>query len=307
MISIDDVERLITDQIGLEGAFGVALIGRGAWSSAYGFTHDSRELVVRIGQQISDFRRDEAMSVFARPSLPIPEVIEIGSVPSDGSTDLYYCISTRAAGEPLETCSASDWPELAERVADALEAMRACSPPVPGDPDGSATVTPWRDQLLEIERDDLDPRGAGWPAKLARSDRGERAFAAGVVRLTSLDVGDVPLTLVHGDLINRNVHVENVRITGVFDWGCQRWGDHLFDLCWFEFWAPWHNDLDVDLLRTALERRWARVGYVPEHRRARSTACLTYIGLEHLIYNATIERWDDLDDVVDRMMHLDLF
>ena len=94
---------------------------------------------------------------------------------------------------------------------------------------------------------------------------------------------------------------------GVFDWGCQRWGDHLFDLSWFEFWSPWHSNLDVSLLRAALERRWARAGYVPEHQQERRLACLIYIGLEHLIYNATIGRWDDLDDVTYRMTDLELF
>jgi len=31
-----------------------------------------------------------------------------------------------------------------------------------------------------------------------------------------------------------------------------------------------------------------------------------HIGLEHLICNAVIGRWSDLDDVVDRMATLDL-
>lgn len=306
VVSVADVERLINGPIGLHGASEVALIGQGAWSSAYGFDHGSRALVIRIGQHISDFRRDEAMSLLATPALPIPEVIEIGQVPSGGSTKLHYCVSTRAFGEPLENCLPSEWLDLAERVADVLEAMRMCSPPLAGAPGGSGAVKRWSDQLLEIERDDLDPRGAGWRAKLAHSDCGSEAFRAGVARLKSLDVGDVPPTLVHADLINRNVHVENGRITGVFDWGCQRWGDHLFDLCWFEFWAPWHTNLDVDPLRAALERRWSRVGYVPQLRQERSLACLIYIGLEHLIYNATIDRWDNLDDVVDRMTALEL-
>ncbi len=306
VVSVGEVERLVNGPIGLVGASEVTLIGEGAWSKAYGFTYDSRDLVIRIGRHVSDFRRDQAMSLFATPALPIPQVIEIGPLPSDQSSDLHYCISTRAFGEPLETCSPSEWPGIAERVADVLEAMRACSLPVTVGPGEVRAAIPWRDQLLQIERDDLDPRGAGWPAKLALSDRGSQAFDTGLARLRSLDIGDVPLTLVHGDLINRNVHVEDGRITGVFDWGCQRWGDHLFDLCWFEFWAPWHTNLDLDPLRAELERRWANVGYVPERRQERSLACLIYIGLEHLIYNATIDGWADLDEVVDRMTDLHL-
>lgn len=116
----------------------------------------------------------------------------------------------------------------------------------------------------------------------------------------------MPLTLVHGDLINRNVHIDAGSITGIFDWGCQRWGDHLFDLAWFDFWSPWHPNLDVDLLRATLRARWSTAGYAPDDEAVRMHVCLIYIGLEHLIYNATIDRWNDLDDVVDRMTALDL-
>jgi len=160
--------------------------------------------------------------------------------------------------------------------------------------------------FLNIERDDLDPRGAGWPAKLATSTRGSEAFAAGFARLRELDVGPAPLTLVHGDLINRNVHVDAGRITGIFDWGCQRWGDHLYDLAWFEFWSPWHPNLDAELLNRVLRGRWALTGFTPRRETVRVQASLTYIGLEHLIYNATIDGWDDLNDVVDRMTTLKL-
>ncbi len=116
----------------------------------------------------------------------------------------------------------------------------------------------------------------------------------------------MPLTLVHGDLINRNVHVEGGSITGIFDWGCQRWGDHLFDLAWFDFWSPWYPNLDIKALREALHDRWSKANHAPHLEADRTRACLVYIGLEHLIYNAVIERWNDLDDVVDRMAALDL-
>lgn len=60
-------------------------------ASAYGFVHDGEDLVIRIGQHVSDFRRDEAMSSLATSALPIPAVIEIGQMPSEESATLYYC------------------------------------------------------------------------------------------------------------------------------------------------------------------------------------------------------------------------
>lgn len=306
-MSVEEVEELLIGPLSFRGASEVEVVGAGAWSTAFGFSHAGRALVIRIGKHVNDFQRDKAISAFTSPELPIPEVLGVGAVPGEQFTDLYYCISTRAFGIPLERCSADNWPEIAERLADGLETMRSLTPAETAASDGSGRAKRWQDQLLDIERDDLDPRGKGWPAKLATSSNGSEAFALGLDRLRALDVGPVPLTLVHGDLINRNVHIDAGHITGIFDWGCQRWGDHLYDLAWFDFWSPWHPNLDIDGLRTSLQIRWTKAGYTPENERVRSQACLIFIGLEHLIYNATINGWSDLEDVVDRMAKLDLF
>lgn len=305
--TIVEVEHLLVSSLSWTSATQVEKIGEGAWSTAFGFREGGRDLVIRIGRHESDFRRDQAMSSLATPALPIPEVIEVGRVPgADASMRLHYCVSTRAFGVPLESCGTQEWPAVAELVADAMEAMRAWTPHKAAVPSADRPVLPWQEQLLAIERDDLDPRGAGWPAKLATSPRGSEAFTVGLGRLQAIDLDEVPLTLVHGDLINRNVHLEGESITGIFDWGCQRWGDHLFDLAWFDFWAPWHPNLDIDLLRAALGDRWSAADYKPKREAERINACLVYIGLEHLIYNATVDRWVDLDDVADRMEALDL-
>jgi hygromycin-B 4-O-kinase len=96
----------------------------------------------------------------------------------------------------------------------------------------------------------------------------------------------VPRSLIHADLINRNVLVDGGRIAGIFDWGCARFGDHLYDLAWFEFWASWYPRLDITLLRSALAARWVEAGYTPHDLDARLLACHLHIGLDHLAYNA---------------------
>ncbi len=301
------VEELLVRELSWPNASNVAKIGAGAWSTAFGFQAGERHLVIRLGQHESDFRRDQAMAQLAAPGLPIPEVLDVGRASQSGSAaGLHYCVSTRTFGTPLESSSTEEWPTIAEHVADALEAMRAWTPRLAAHDATERDGMSWHQQLLLIERGDLDPRGAGWPAKLAKSERGKNAFDQGFARLRATNVGNVPLTLVHGDLINRNVHIEHGSITGIFDWGCQRWGDHLFDLAWFDFWSPWHPNLNIGTLRAALHDRWSKADYAPERGAERTLACLIYIGLEHLIYNAVIGRWSDLDDVVDRMATLDL-
>lgn len=114
----------------------------------------------------------------------------------------------------------------------------------------------------------------------------------------------IPLSLLHCDLVNRNVLVKDGQISAVFDWGCARYGDHLYDLAWFEFWAPWVPQLDINYLRESLEARWEASGYMPTEKEARLAACYLHIGLDHIAYNAHLGDWSALRDVVKRMHEL---
>jgi hygromycin-B 4-O-kinase len=114
----------------------------------------------------------------------------------------------------------------------------------------------------------------------------------------------VPRCLVHCDLINRNVFVNEGKIPGVFDWGCALYGDHLYDLAWFEFWAPWYPELDIGYLKSELGRRWTQVGYTPKDKDSRLLACYLHIGLDHLGYNAYLGDWATLTATANRMRAL---
>ena len=110
--------------------------------------------------------------------------------------------------------------------------------------------------------------------------------------------------LYHADLMNRNVLAGDIAITGVLDWGCACYGDHLYDLAWFDFWAPWHPNLDIAYLRSELEHRWRAAGYTPRNLAARLQACYLHIGLDHLAYNAWLEDWPTLSATAERMRKL---
>jgi hygromycin-B 4-O-kinase len=114
----------------------------------------------------------------------------------------------------------------------------------------------------------------------------------------------VPRSLLHCDLTNRNVLVNGNQITGVLDWGCSIYGDHLYDLARFDFWAPWHLQLDMERLRSVIEQRWAAVGYRPENKKSRLMACYLHIGLEHIAYHAHLGNWSTLLAIAERMRAL---
>ncbi len=198
---------------------------------------------------------------------------------------------------PLELASSGDWALLVPEVANLFDAMHAIRPPA------GLAVPAWPEVLLG--HDDDDDRLDGWQSQLATQPDLPHAYQKSIRRLRDLcalpHVANVAPNLLHCDLINRNVHVEHGTISGVFDWGCRRWGDHLYDLAWFEFWAPWHPTIHVGALRSELVTRW---GADPDEDRLE--ACLTHIGADHLVYNAAIGNRSGGREVLDRLIELEL-
>jgi len=282
----------------------IDLIGAGAWSQCFGFRMGEQDLAIRFGRHIDDFHKDQRASAYATPTLPIPKVLEIGP-----AFDGYYAIATRVYGVPLESVNAAQWRALVPSLADALEAIRLTDISSThgfggwGE-DGNATQKSWADHLLAATIDTPDRRTFGWRNKLAQNEIGTATFDWGLARLQRLADVPVPRNLIHCDLINRNVLVEQAKLTGVFDWGCSLYGDHLYELAWFEFWSPWYPELDMGLLHAALEQRWRDAGYSPEHKVERLRASYLHIGLDHLAYNAFTGDIESLEATAQRMRAL---
>ena len=282
----------------------LSLLGQGAWSRCFGFRVDEQDLVIRFGNYVEDFQKDRFAHTFASTALPIPEVLEIGKAFSG-----YYAISTRVYGKALETLNSGEWKTVVPSLIGALEAMRCADlPPDSGiggwHGDGKASGRSWRERLLSVKEDNPTDRGFGWTKKLATSARGWETFKKGYALLEELATEPIQPSLVHGDLINRNVFVDRGKLSGVFDWGCSVYGDHLYDLAWFEFWSPWYPELDINYLRCQLEQHWRQIGFVPKNKETRLKVCYLHIGLEHLAYNAHLEDWKNLDATVKRMQEL---
>jgi hygromycin-B 4-O-kinase len=302
-IGIRQAQVFLASYLG-NAAVNVSLIGEGAWSRCYGFRRGDEDLVIRFGKYVSDFEKDRRAYGYASPDLPIPQVVDIGQ-----AFDGYYAISTRAYGVPLESLDEAQWLSIVPAVASVLEAMRttdlSSSSGFGGwGTNGNAPHHSWSSRLLAVNDDTPDQRGHGWRERLAAFPQGEETFAWGFDLLKSVVDDAVPRCLLHCDLVNGNVLVNEGQITGVFDWGCSVYGDHLYDLAWFEFWAPWFPRLDMRYLRSELERRWDEIGYAPEHKEPRLLACYLHIGLEHLSYNAYLGDWSNLSATAKRMRTL---
>jgi aminoglycoside phosphotransferase (APT) family kinase protein len=263
----------------------VELIGAGDWSRAFGFTSADQRLVARFGKHREDFEADLQAMPWAGPELPVPEVLEILETQDGG----FCAISRRAEGVFLEQLDADAARRIAGPLCAALDAMRAIGP-------SSDPGYTWPQWVLGTLVDVPDSRVGGWRELLARDPALDALFERGLSELRDA-VPELPdqHTLIHRDMLNRNVLAapDGSRLTAVFDWGCSTFGDWVYEVAWFGFWAPWHEAVtEIDLPARLL---------TAEHH-VRYHAYLVQIGLEHLAYCAWASgREAQLREVADRL------
>jgi hygromycin-B 4-O-kinase len=161
--------------------------------------------------------------------------------------------------------------------------------------DGTAPFPSWQAFLLDVGADRPTDRIAGWRTNLERSPTGTAPFDEACRRLQTL-VAYSPRErhLIHSDLLHFNVLVADDRITGVFDWGCGLYGDFLYDLAWFCFWAPWYTAWDAIDFRRAALRHYAAIGLDVPHFEERLLGCQLHIALGGQAYQAYKEYWPEL-------------
>jgi hygromycin-B 4-O-kinase len=300
---LEGARRFLTAHLGAVGA--VELVGEGMWSRAFGFVHDGRELVARFGRHVDDYEKDRRAASWSSPELPVPRVLEIA--PWDAG---WCCITERVHGDVLEQLDADGWRAVLPALVDVYDALRAIDVSATQgwggwDGDGVARLASWADFLLAVGVDDATRRTHGWRDKLVASRFGDAAFVDGERALRRL-VGELPeidRTVVHADLINRNVFVDAAsadRVTAVFDWGCSLYGDMLYELAWMQMWEPWYPAMrDAGVVAAITRHVRAREPATPAFDE-RLTACLLHIGLDHIAYNAWTGDTDTLGLVIER-------
>jgi hygromycin-B 4-O-kinase len=270
------------------GVTDVELVGEGEWSRCFGFTHHETELVIRFGRHVEDFRRDRRASRFTATDLPVPDVTEVGE-----AFGAWYAISTRAHGTAWERLDHDAWAATFPSILATLDALRLTDI---GDSvgygswdvSGDGRHPSWRDFLAAVA--DEDPpaeRLHGWRACLDALPDHARVFHHAHGQMLELaDAFTDERYLVHNDLLNRNALAADGRVTAVFDWGCSIYGDFLYELATFLFWAPWHLPIDADATLAAAQRHHAAIGLDIPDFDARLRCSALHIGLQHIGYNA---------------------
>jgi hygromycin-B 4-O-kinase len=217
----------------------LAPLANGEWSQAYTFKLDGGECVIRFGQHGEDFAKDETMSRFLCPSLPIPRVLEVGKAATG-----FFSVSQRAYGVVLDDL---DFSGMTAALPSLLRSLDACGRIDLSrshgygvwKPDGIAPYDSWPEALLAVAED--NDRLVGWRSRLKTFPAAYASFQAGYERLSELVEGlPQPRQIIHGDLLHNNVLVQGDRISAVLDWGNSLYGDALYDAAWLLYWWPWY-------------------------------------------------------------------
>jgi hygromycin-B 4-O-kinase len=294
---LDDIGGFLAALLG--PVSGPTVLQAGAWSSAYAFEADGRELVLRLGHHREDFDKERVAGTWNEPGLPVPEVLEVGEV-----FDRYYIVSQRHHGTKLADLDPATVPRVVEGLIDVLAATRRVALPGSGygiwlAPAGDAPAPSWSEHLCAVaDRDER--RLVGWRGRLAAHSRALDAFWRGCTALRA-NADRFPHTraVVHADLLLNHLVGPDGDITAVFDWGNSLAGDPLYDIAWIVYCIPWFPAIDRRHVLGLARSRFPDDdvdGLVPWYE--------LHIAVASLQYQAYIEDDAELERTVDRVDHL---
>jgi hygromycin-B 4-O-kinase len=287
------------------GVTDVAELGAGDWSRAFSFRQDDRDLVIRFGRHLDDFRKDQKAVAFTRAELPVPAVLEVGEALGG-----YYAVSERHFGTFLEALDECGWRTVIPALLRALDTLRGIEPPGSGidwvaEP-GSVPLR-WREWLVASLEDRPGERVSGWREKLKRTPEIEQVFVSGERAMRALlPACPEDRHLVHSDLLNRNVLAaeDASRLEAVFDWGCSLAGDFLYEVAWFTFWSPWYPALESLDFRRVVRAHYETIGLQVESLEERLACYELHIGIGHLGYAAFSGREEHLPPIARRTLQV---
>jgi hygromycin-B 4-O-kinase len=256
-------------------------VGHGEWSRAF-FVGNR---VVRFSATDDDFLKDRRAYDLAAGRVPIPHVLEIGR-----AGDQWFSVSERVRGRFLEDRDAAGMQRVLHSLFATLDAVREVDVSRSSGfglwrgSDGTGPFATWREALLTVAP---SPRQVGWQAALRQLPGPQRIFERAYSSMARL-VDSCPNDrhLVHSDMLNFNVLVQDDAVSTVLDWGSSIFGDFLWDLAWFTFWQPWYTAWSsLDLRQAALDHYAAIDLEVPNFDR-RLRCYELAIGLDGLAYQA---------------------
>jgi hygromycin-B 4-O-kinase len=304
-ISPAEVEQFLQEKYG-SGIADITQIDAGEWSLAFAFVHEGARNVIRWSDVADNFARDAVAARFTSEALPVPPITEFGR-----GLHKFFAISPFAAGNYLEAVSPAELENTLPSLLKMFRALRALD--LSGTTgfgfwhkDGKGSHDSWKAFLLDDKNAAEGSLIKGWKAHLDASSMGVDAYR-------ELWRTFVPLvercpeerSLVHSDLLNRNVLTSSGNITAVLDWGSSFYGDALYDIAWFTFYEPWYPPFhDVQVSRRLLEDFKADPLTNTADIDARLMCYQLDIGIGSIAYNAFKKDWKNAQEAASYTLKL---
>lgn len=303
-LTTEQVQQFLTDHY-RSGVSNIIMLSGGNWSQAFAYKQAGKDYVIRFGLHQDDYLNDQSAQLYASSDLPIPKVLEIGEAFGG-----YFAISERAFGTMIDELDHEAMKRVMPSLFATLDAIRiadiSSSTGFGGrDNNGNGTFATWREWLLDVNQDKPNSKTHGWKTGLKNSPVGIKPFEEGYASLIELS-RDLPevRSLIHNDLMNFNVLVNDDKITATIDWANALYGDFLYELANFVFWEPIHEPIKgIDWKSAALEH-YKSIGLKVPMFEERLQCCMVRMGLDHLAYYGFTRDWTYLEPVVKRTLAL---
>lgn len=279
----------------------VTPVGNGEWSQAFFYKEDGVDKVIRFSAIDDDFKRDKFADCFNSPSLPIPEIEEIGK-----AFDGFFAISKKVDGVMIDHLSIEEMKKVIPDLLNLLDSLRtADTSKTTGfggwDTAGNGTKSSWKDFVTNVATDSPFSRIKGWKEKLVNKDASKIFDLAHEELLKLLNFCPEDRHLVHNDLLHFNLLVKDNKVTGIIDWGCALYGDYLYDLAMFTTWQFYYPAMaGIDFkggARKYFEKRGADMSHFDE----RLKCYQLHLFLDSMAYNSYKENWKNMEMVANQL------
>ena len=303
-LTTEQVQQFLTDHH-RTSVSNIIMLSGGNWSQAFAYKQAGKDYVIRFGVHQDDYLNDQAAQLYASSDLPIPKVLEVGETFGG-----YFAISERAFGTMIDELDHEAMKRVMPSLFATLDAIRiadiSSSTGFGGrDNNGNGTFATWREWLLDVNQDKPNSKTHGWKTGLKNSPVGSKPFEEGYESLIELSRGLPEVrSLIHNDLMNFNVLVNDDKITAMIDWANALYGDFLYELANFVFWGPIHEPFKGIDWESAALKHYKSIGLKVPMFKERLQCCMVRMGLDHLAYYGFTRDWTYLEPVAKRTLAL---
>jgi len=274
-------------------------ISGGEWSQAWSFVQNGEKYILRWSNTLENFERDAIAATYSCMAMPIPKIVHMGQ-----ALDMCYAISPFAPGVFFDNLPSSELERTLPALLGLFDGLRDVN--LSGtsgfggwDKSGTGSHTSWKAFLRDVRNDHESQLTHGWYNNLAHSTIGIEPFDRIYAALEKL-VEKCPENreLIHSDLLNFNLLVADNKISAVIDWGCSLYGDSLYDIAWFIFYAPYYPQFAaVNLCERALDH-YRRSDADQRNLKERLLGYQLHIGLGWISYHAFKQTWSTAREAV---------